>query len=415
MPRAEHLYDVIVVGGGAAGMMAAGVAGEKGKRVLLIEKNEELGKKLSISGGGRCNILNAEQDEKKLLANFGDGEPFLYSAFAEFGLLESDAFFERLGLPIVVEANKRAFPQSRHAPDVVTALENYLAKSGVEVRSGNAVLHIKTKEGRIDSVQTQGFEFKAHSYIFATGGVSHPETGSTGDGFNWLRALGHTVEEPTPTIVPLAASDTWIRQLKGTTLSNVKITFYQDRVRKFSEKGNILLTHFGLSGPIILNAAKKVHDLLYSGEVTATIDLFPSTDMGHVDEQLITLFDSNKNKLVRNALPMIVPHGTTDVLLTLVPFIDADTKVHSITKEQRRALAHLLKALPVSITGLMGFDRAVVADGGVVLEEIDMRTMQSKKCPNLFIIGDLLNITRPSGGYSLQLCWTTGYVAGANV
>ena len=410
----ETRFDVIVIGGGAAGMMAAGTAASRGKYVLLLEQNTELGKKLSITGGGRCNIINAEEDVQTLLANFGDAAPFLFSAFSAFGVREAFTFFESLGLPLVVQKNKRAFPKTEWAPDVVTALEQYLRKGKVEVRTGTPVLRIKTEDGKITGIQTQGFSYVADSYIFATGGLSHPETGSTGDGFAWLNELGHTVAQPTPTIVPLAASDAWIPKLKGKTFVDAKITFFMDGVRKFSKRGDILLTHFGLSGPTILNTAGAVRDLLYGGIVTATIDLFPGTDLGILDAQLVAHFELNKNKLLRNTLPEILPNGTTDVLLSLVPSLPPDTKVHSVTKEQRRALIDLLKGVPVSITGLMGFNRAVVADGGVHLSEIDMRTMRSKKCENLFVTGDLLHISRPSGGYSLQLCWTTGFVAGTN-
>lgn len=405
-------YDVIVVGGGASGMMAAGVAAEHGKHVLLIEKNAELGKKLAISGGGRCNIFNGEEDEHLLLSHYGDAAPFFYSAFNEFGLEESRAFFERIGVPTVIEARKRAFPTSQHAPSVVAALEEYLRRGKVEVRTNTAIARIKTENGRISSIVAQGFEFTAANYIFATGGVSHPETGSTGDGFDWLSELGHTVAAPTPTIVPLAAKEKWIHKLKGTTLTDAKITFFLEGVRKFSKKGNILLTHFGLSGPTILNLAGAVADLLYEGDVSATIDLFPTKDIGILDQELVALFDRNKNKLLRNTLPQIIPSGSVEVLLSLVPAINPDTKVHSVTKEERRMLIDLFKGLPVTISGLMGMSRAVVADGGVSLTEVDMRTMRSTRVNNLFITGDLLDITRPSGGYSLQLCWTTGHLAG---
>lgn len=414
MGKSAHTHDVIVVGGGASGMMAAGIAAETGKRVLLIEKNDELGKKLAISGGGRCNIFNAEEDEHVLLANYGEAAPFLYSAFAEFGVAETAAFFERIGVPIFVEARKRAFPESQHAPSVVAALEDYLRKGKVEVRTGTAIARIKTDNGAITSVVAQGFEFSAETYIFSTGGVSHPETGSTGDGFDWLTELGHTVTAPTPTIVPLAAKEKWIHKLKGTTLADAKITFFLEGERKFSKKGNILLTHFGISGPTILNLAGDVADLLYEGAVTATIDMFPTKDIGILDQELVALFDSNKNKLLRNTLPQIIPSATVEEFLALVPKINPDTKVHSVTKEERRMLIDLLKGLPVTVSGLMGMSRAVVADGGVALTEVDMRTMRSKKISNLFVTGDLLDITRPSGGYSLQLCWTTGYLAGKN-
>ena len=414
MSKKEPTYDVIVVGGGASGMMAAGVAAEAGKKVLLIEKNASLGAKLAISGGGRCNIFNAEEDSRKLLANYGDASAFLHSAFAEFGLPETQAFFERLGILTTVEANKRAFPHSQHAPDVVHALVKYLRANDVEVRTDTTIARIKVEDGKIVSVVAQGFEFTATTYIFATGGMSHPETGSTGDGFEWLRELGHQVKEPTPTIVPLSARETWIKNLKGTTLPGVKITFYINRKKSFSKKGDILLTHFGLSGPIILNSAGLVADILHEGQVTAAIDLFPGQDTGILSVALVALFDSNKNKMLRNALTQFVPAGCSDAVLELLPALDAHKKVHSVTREERRALIDMMKAMPVTINGLMGYSRAVVADGGVLLKEMDMRTMRSQKISNLLITGDLLNISRPSGGYSLQLCWTTGFLAGKN-
>lgn len=407
-------YDVIVVGGGASGLMAAGIAAHNGKKVLLLEKNSEIGKKLSISGGGRCNIFNAETDQRALLANFGDAAPYLFSAFSEFGMEETRAFFENLELPTVVEDRKRAFPASMRATDVVKELDRYLAEGRVEVRLDTPVLRVKIADGRIEALQTQGYELVAKSYIFATGGVSHPETGSTGDGFRFLEELGHTVVQPTPTIVPLKVSDAWVKKLKGTTLTDSKITFFVEGKRSFSKKGDILLTHFGLSGPTILNAAGQVADLLYEGTVTAEIDLFPGKDMGILDREIVALFDDHKNKQVINALADVMPHALVETVLSLLPELMADTKVHSVSKEHRRELARLLKALPVTITGLMGMSRAVVADGGVSLDEIDMRTMRSKKCDNLFVTGDLLHINRPTGGYSLQLCWTTGYVAGKN-
>jgi hypothetical protein len=407
-------YDVIVIGGGASGMIAAITAAERGKRVLLLEKNTQLGKKLAITGGTRCNITNAETDTRTLLARYGSAEPFLHSAFSEFGVEDTFKFFERLGLPLVVQGNKRAFPHTERAVDVVRALTKRLAELGVEVRLKTAVTRFHVENDAITAVEAGNTSYTAGFYILATGGVSHPETGSTGDGFGWLRALGHTVADPTPTIVPLAASDAWIAKLMGKTLPDVKISFFQDAKRKFSRRGNILLTHFGLSGPTILNAANEVHDLLYTGAVTAQIDLFPDRDIGILDTDLRVLFDANKNKMLRNVLPELLPNGTSTILAGLVPGLNPETKVHSVTKEERRALAHLLKALPVTITGLMGFDRAVVADGGVPLSELDMRTMRSKKYHNLSITGDLLHINRPSGGYSLQLCWTTGFVAGTH-
>lgn len=410
----SHQYDVIVVGGGASGMMAAGTAGAKGKRVLLLERNLRLGEKLRISGGGRCNITNAERDVKKLLTHFGSAEPFLYSPFSQFGVDDTFSFFESRGLPLEVEANNRAFPRTRRAVDVVTVLEAYMKEGGVDVLRGVGVSKVLHDSTHITGIICGLNTYTAESYILSVGGVSHPETGSNGIGFSWLRELGHMVHEPTPTIVPLKVREKWVRELSGISAPDAKISFYLDRVKKFSKRGSILFTHFGISGPTVLNAAGAVGDLLYEGGVEARIDLFPDMDLGVLDKHLGRVFDAHKNKTLRNALRECVPPGMSDPLLLRVPHIDPLTKVHSLRKEERRVLAELFKELTLTITGLAGFERAVVADGGVVLSEVDMRTLHSKRYENLFITGDLLHITRPSGGYSLQLCWTTGFVAGTN-
>jgi predicted Rossmann fold flavoprotein len=409
----QEKYDVIVIGGGAAGMMAAGRAAECGKAVLLLEGNKRLGEKVRISGGGRCNITNAEPDERKLLSNFGTGGKFLHSAFSQFGVSDTFSFFESKGLSLKVEKNNRAFPITERAADVVTVLEDFMKKGKVEVLTGARVTRIEADGSKIEKVIAGKEEYSAKSYILAMGGVSHPETGSTGDGFTWLRTLGHKVKDPTPTIVPLKVRESWVKKLSGVSVP-AKITFYTNTQKKFSKTGNMLFTHFGVSGPTILNSAGKVADMLHDGEVTMRIDLFPSQDLGILDKSIASVFDQNKNRLLRNALKEIVPAGTSEVLLSLIPTLDPEKKVHSVLKEERRLLAELLKGITLTVTGLMGFERAVVADGGLVLDEVDMRTMRSTKYENLFVTGDLLHITRPSGGYSLQLCWTTGHVAGSN-
>ncbi len=411
---AQDTHDVIVIGGGAAGMLAAGVAASRGRRVLLIEKNKELGEKLSITGGGRCNIANAEEDERVLLSHYGAAVDFLHSPFSQFGLKETISFFDSIGVPTVTEARKRMFPASQSAEDVTRALYTYLKDMGVIVKTGLPVARVYKGAEGIESVLMGGKEYHADSYIFATGGVSHPETGSTGDGFRWLRDLGHTVTEPTPTIVPLRVKDAWVKALAGITISGMKMTVYVNGRKKRVLKGDVLLTHFGVSGPLILNAAGDIADYMQEGEVTAAIDTYPQMDLGILDKHIASVFDQNKNKELRNVFRQLAPAGTADALLTLLPELDGGKRVHSVTKEERRKLAELLKALPLTITGLMGLSRAVVADGGVALAEVDTKTMRSKVVPNLFVIGDLLNIKRPTGGYSLQLCWTTGFVAGTH-
>lgn len=408
-------YDVIVVGGGASGMMAAGTAALRGKKVLILEKNKILGQKLAITGGGRCNITNAEYDTRLLLKKYGEAEPFLYSSFAQFGVKETFSFFEKKGLPLVVQARKRVFPHTERATDVKNIMIGYCTHPNIIIKTNISVDKILKKDGVASGVVAKGVTYTATSVVLATGGMSHPETGSTGDGFKWLQDLGHTIHNPTPSIVPLAVKDVWVKSLAGVSLSFMKISFFVDGKRVFSKIGKILFTHFGLSGPLILNSAKKVGDLLHTGEVTATIDMYPDTEFDVLEKKVLSIFENNKNKTFKNIVKELAPDGMTDAVLSLLPNTFADKKVHSVLKEDRKKIVHLLKAMPITITGLMGYDRAVVADGGVSLIEIDTKTMESKKVKNLYITGDLLHINRPSGGFSLQLCWTTGYVAGENV
>lgn len=414
-------YDVIVIGGGASGMMAAGIAGQQGKRVLVLEKNKEMGAKLKITGGGRCNVTHAEFDVRKLLPFYKENEKFLYSAFSQFGVQDTFDFFEKLGLPLVIQALNRAFPKTEKALDVFKALEKFMKDTGVTVITKAPVTQIHREgEEEITSVTAGGKVYFADSFILATGGVSHPETGSTGDGFKWLKDLGHTIADPTPSIVPIAASNPWIHALSGKSFDHVKITFFLTRnnvtTKSFFKVGRVLATHFGLSGPLILNSAQKIGDLLHEGEVTATINLFPGQDLGAVEKLILETFDAHKNKSFKNVFSELVPNGMASGILPLVeeciPFLELDTKVHSVTKDSRKKLVKLLTELPVEVTGLMGLDRAVVADGGIPLDEIDTKTMRSKKINNLFVTGDLLHVNRPTGGQSLQLCWTTGFVAG---
>jgi hypothetical protein len=410
----ENYFDVIVIGGGASGMMSAGTSANLGKRVLLLEKNAELGKKLKITGGGRCNITNAEFDNKILLKNYGQAEQFLYSSFSKFGVKETFNFFEKRGLPLIIEPGNRAFPKTEKAPDVLEVLEKYMSNGKVTVKINSAVTKILKNNKSITGIMVEDKIYTANSYIISTGGTSHKETGSTGDGFKWLKDLGHNIKDPTPTVVPIKVKESWVKSLSGISIESMKITFYVDGIKKFFKKGNILFTHFGLSGPLILNSAGKVADLLHTGKVTAKIDLYPSLDESELAKKILKVFDENKNKIFKNALDELVPNGTTDVILSFLKEIDPSTKVHSIKKETRKNLVVILKNLPLTIEGLMGFDRAVVTDGGVDLSEIDTKTMRSNIVNNLYLTGDLLHINRKSGGFSLQICWTTGYIAGSN-
>ena len=408
-------YDLIIIGGGASGMIAAGRAGERGLRVLLLEKNKQFGNKILITGNGRCNILNAIEDEHMLLEKYGSSKPFLYSLFAQFGEKEAFNFFNSHGLPLVIEEYNRVFPKSQNALDVVQFLTDYMRQGNVEVRTQCDVSGVQIKDNSIESILYGKEALTATEYIFATGGTSHPETGSTGDGYKWLKQLGHTVVEPTPSLVPLAVKEPWVKELSGVSLEDMKITFFVDGEKEFKLNGRLLFTHFGISGPLILNSASKVSKLLSMGIVTAEIDMFPKIDSGNLERQIIGIFDANKNKTLKNIINELVPSGMSKgILVLLSQHMDMEVKVHSITKENRKKIVNLFKALPITITGLMGLDRAIVADGGLPLTEVDMKTMRSKKINNLFVTGDLLHINRPSGGFSLQLCWSTGYVAGSN-
>lgn len=407
-------YDVLVIGGGAAGMMAATVAAEAGRRVLLLEKNSSLGKKLNISGGGRCNITNAETDTRVLLSHYGKAANFLHSPFAQFGVNETFNFFENRGLPLKVEARGRAFPISEKASDVTAVFIKALKHGKVEIVFNCGVTSLNRKDNQIVSVSTTQGDFRAKSYVVATGGMSRPETGSTGAGFGWLKSLGHSVRQPSPSIVPLATKEKWVEKLGGKSVDG-RVTFLLEGKRQFKIEGRILFTHFGLSGPTILNSAARVGDMLESGRVTAEIDLFPGVDDGECDRQLVALLELHKNKSLKTVLREWLPAGLGQLPNMLLPTLDTEVKVHSFSREDRKKMVRLVKAVPLTISHLMGFDRAVVADGGVDLREIDMKTMRSRLIDNLLVVGDLLDVNRPSGGYSLQLCWTTGFVAGRSL
>lgn len=414
---AEHtIWDVIVVGAGASGMMAAGRAAERGRHVLLLEKNHGLGKKLLITGGGRCNVTNHKPDPRTLLPKYKGAEPFLYSAFSQFSVADTLQFFKTYKLELVEEAEGRMFPSTHKARSVYDVLVAHCKKSGVVVETSSAVSSIgKDKESGL-MVVTMANNTKVHakSCIVATGGTSRPETGSTGEGFAWLKALGHTVAPNNASLVPLALHDTWAHKIAGVTLQDIKLTAYQDGVKQQMQKGKILFTHVGISGPTVLNISKDVGELLQYGEVVIMLDLLPSLDYAMLKEKLQALLIEQSNKKLKNALGQLIPSALVPAVLE-ISGISGDTPNHSVRHEERIKLIELIKAVPLRVKGLLGKDKAIVSSGGVVPEEINFKTMESRKVPGLFIVGDMINIDRPSGGYSLQLCWTTGYVAGEHV
>ncbi len=411
----ETLWDVVVVGGGPSGMMAAGRAAERGLKVILIEKNTTLGKKLLITGGGRCNVTNSEFDDRKLLEKFKDNAKFLFSAFTQWSVKETLEFFHLKGMETKVENELRTFPISNSAQSVWDVLVNNLQKHGVTILSDSPVAGLVEEDNKITGVKLVNKKIvSGKSFIIATGGISRPETGSTGDAYAWLRDIGHTVMEPTPSLVPVAIRDSWVKRLAGVSLGNVKITVLQNNEKQHQVKGKILFTHVGLSGPTVLNLSKDIGELLKYGEVILSLDLLPSEDYSTLNTRLQALFKEHDKKKFRNALPDLLPSAVAPVIAELSG-IDPEKACNSVTREERLKLVQLLKAVPMIVEGLLGVEKAVITSGGVVLDEIDFKTMRSRKFENLYLVGDILNIDRPSGGYSLQLCWTTGYVAGNSV
>jgi len=402
-----------VVGGGPAGMMAAGHAAEYGRRVLLLEKNNRPGKKLELTGGGRCNITNAEFDTRTFLSHFGDSAKFLFSPFSRFAVQETFDFFAERGLPLFVsEDRKRAFPKTENAADVTRVLKAYMAEFDVELKFGVEVKHLMVEGGAIVGVETSQGAFRAESVVLATGGASYKGTGSTGEAFQWLQEVGHTVAEASPDIVPLRVKEPWVKELSGTSLEPMRIIFSGTDGGRVAKQGKLLFTHFGISGPLILNSAHEVKQLLKHGAVASALDLFPGLEPPEVDRRILEIFEANKNKIVRNVCKLVAPTGMGKALAANLPDELLEKKVNVVTQTERKTIARLMKALPFTVTGTMGYDWAVVCDGGIPMTEVDTRTMASRIHPNLFIVGDLLHISRPSGGYSLQLCWTTGWVAG---
>ena len=410
----EIIYDIAVIGGGPSGMMAAGKAAELGASVILIEKNATLGKKLLITGGGRCNVTNACFDMKQFLDKFKDDKKFLFSPFSKFSAKDTVEFFNNHGMETKVEANNRVFPLSNSAQSVFDVMVNYIKNNKVTILNNSSVKGFTIDNGLITAINLRDKKtIKARSYILATGGKSRPETGSTGEGFNWLKEIGHTIIEPSAALVPLIIKDKWVHTLSGISLEEVKITTYLSNRPQSKNKGKILFTHFGLSGPMILNMSKDVGELLKYGEVTMLLDLAPPLDMGVLDKRLQEVLKVHQNKKIKNSLSEIVPQAIAPIIIKLSG-VDPEKPVNILSKDERLTIVRLIKNLPMTVTGLMGEEKAIITSGGVDLHEIDFKTMQSSKYPNLFIVGDVLNIDRPSGGYSLQLCWTTGFVAGTS-
>lgn len=406
------MSNVIVVGGGAAGMMAAVFAARSGKNVTLMEQNEKLGKKLFITGKGRCNFTNA-CDIEDLFQNVVTNPKFLYSGFYSFSNQMVMDFFEKIGLPYKVERGNRVFPMSDHSSDVIKTLEKELRKQNVRV-----LLNTKVKSLIIEDNICKGVEiadkkrFFADSVVVATGGVSYPRTGACMDGYIFAKTAGHNVTEIMPSLVPFELYDECCKEVMGISLKNVSATIYADGKKVYSDFGEMLFTHFGVSGPIIIKASAYIHKYL-NKKLTLSIDLKPALDEKQLDERILKDFKIFQNKQLKNSLDKLL-------LRSLIPIVieksglDGEKKINEMTKEERQKLVKGIKNLTFSIKGLRGMDEAIITKGGVKVKEIDPGTMESKITAGLYFAGEVLDLDALTGGFNLQIAWSTGYLAGMN-
>ncbi len=407
-------WDVLVIGGGAAGMMAAGTAAERGFRVCLLEKNPVLGRKLRITGKGRCNVTN-RCDVRTFVSSVPTNGRFLYGAVSRFSPEDTIAFFERRGVPLKTERGRRVFPVSDRAEDVAENLAAYVRQGGAHVERGEAG-HLLLRGGSVEgAVLRNGKKILARNVIVCCGGVSYPATGSTGDGYRFAREAGHTVTPLKPSLVPLTAEGNFCREMMGLSLRNVAVAV-RDKVRKktvYEDFGEMLFTHFGLSGPVILSASSHM-DSMAPGRYRIDIDLKPALGPEKLDARLLRDFGQNRNREFRNSLSALLPAKMIPVAVRLSG-IPPDTRCNSITREMRRGFAGLLKSFPVTVSGFRPISEAIVTSGGVSTEEVDPRTMESKRIRGLYFAGEVLDVDGYTGGFNLQIAFCTGRAAGNSI
>lgn len=399
-------------------MMAAYAAAESGHAVTLLEQNEKLGKKLFITGKGRCNLTNAS-DMEQLFANVVSNRKFLYSAFYSYDNEQVISFFESHGMPTKTERGNRVFPVSDHSSDVIAALSAALRGQHVEV-----LLHTKVKrlllEKRDEEKRVIGVELADHTkmhadaVIVATGGISYPSTGATGDGYRMAEESGHKMVSPTPALVPMETKEPWVRDLQGLSLRNVRMSVTRGKKKLYEDFGEMLFTHFGVSGPLVLSASGCIPAKAFSQELSMKIDLKPALDTEQLDHRILREFDEMKNKQFKNSLGHLLPAKMIPVMIALSG-IDPDTKVNEISREQRQNLLHLFKNMPLTITGLRDFKEAIITKGGVSVKDINPSTMESKLVQGLYFCGEVLDLDALTGGYNLQIAWSTGHLAGISV
>lgn len=403
-------FDVLVIGGGPTGLMAAGTAAHKGARVALVEKNDRYGIKLLMTGNGRCNITQDASNIVELAQQYKNGR-FLLNSFNALSPKKLREFFSKHGLETKVEKNGKVFPVSDQSKDVVETLYQYCRENMVTFFSAEEVIDIVKKGEKIEKVITKKKEILAEKYILATGGKSYPHTGSNGKGLEWAEKLGHKIIAPMPVLTPIKVSEDWMGELQGVSASNVSLAALLNGKKKAMDSGDIMFAHYGLSGPLALNMSRNIGKLLEKGKVKIVVDFKPYLDYEQLDE--IVRKDLERKGPVRIASCMsdLFSPKLLDFLLRYSG-LDLEKHAANISKKERQHLVRLFKGLEMHVEGLLGFEKAMVTSGGVTIKEIDSKTMQSKLIDNLYFAGEIIDVDGPTGGYNLQICWSTGYVAG---
>lgn len=409
------MANVIVIGGGAAGMMAAYAAGMCGHSVTLIEKNEKLGKKIYITGKGRCNFTNA-CDIEDFFKNIVSNPKFLYSSLYTFSPESMIDFIEMHGTPTKVERGNRAFPVSDHASDITKALDKGLKEYNVKVMLNTEVKKLNIIDGKCASITlSDGKEFTCDHVIVATGGLSYRTTGSTGDGLKWAKEAGLNVTDVRPALVPLNVKEAYIPSMQGLALKNVNLTIKDDKKKLYDNFGEMLFTHFGVSGPLVLSASSIIGKTLQKkGQLSAWIDLKPALTKEDLENRILRDFNENMNKHLSSVLKGLMPSSMVPVFIELMNFDDS-RQINSVTKEERALLISLLKAFPFTITGLRDYNEAIVTQGGVSVKDIDPSTLKCKNINGLSFVGEVLDLDAFTGGFNLQIAWSTGYLAGLSI
>ena len=410
------MSKVIVIGGGPAGMMAAYAAATCGHTVILLEKNEKLGKKLYITGKGRCNVTNSS-DMEVLFSQVMSNRKFLYSAFYAFDNQMVMDFIESHGTPLKVERGNRVFPVSDHSSDVIAACQRALKERKVTVQLHTEVNSLLMDElrSRVTGVRlSDGRQLMADAVIVATGGFSYQSTGSTGDGYRFAEGTGHRIVTPVPSLVPFETMEEWVPSLQGLSLRNTELTIFDGKKKLYKDFGEMLFTHFGVSGPMILSASAAIASSAFEKELTMYLDLKPALDMEALDKRVQKDFEEAKNKAFKNAVIHLFPAKLIPVMIELSG-IDPEKRVNEITREERRNFVMLIKKLPLTITGKRDFKEAIITKGGISVKDVDPSTMGSKKVEQLYFCGEVLDLDAMTGGYNLQIAWSTGYLAGISI